>query len=290
MKLLVIAAAALASLYANPQRVEIEGFNEDAEEPCISLDGRTLYWSGANDSNKTGHLYWAKRVGDLRFKYMGRMNNVLTKEREMAPSLDYTQRIYYTNTATFGYDHRSIYWTQGSNDTGHAVLGDISDGCGLKLLGTQFDLNMDCCVSPDGNTMILSRAHFNRGESAPRSSKLFIARKQPDGTFRRDPASHTLMRAINTAPLQYAPAITADGLELYFTRATLKPPLPLETMVATRKSVNEPFGTPVRLPVIEGFSEAPSLTLDRKELYFHHQDPVTKRFSIYRVTRRDDCK
>lgn len=285
MKLLALAFA-LSSLYGNPQRVDIDGFTADAQEPCISLDGQTLYWSGKNDSDATAHIYWAKLGPNGRFKFAGRINSIFTKAREMAPSLDSSGRMYFTATETFAADHHTIYWTQGSARP-RAVLGDISDGCGIDLGRGLFTLNMDCGVSPDGNTLILSRADFGIGKAGPHRSKLFFARKQADGSFRRDPNSEMLLREVNTMPLQYAPAITQDGLELYFTRLRPGEPPTTETMVAVRRFAREPFGKPTRIDAIEGFAEAPSITLDQKHLYFHQLDPVSKRFYIYRLTRHD---
>jgi hypothetical protein len=195
--------------------------------------------------------------------------------------------MYFTSTEKFGETHRTICTSVPPYTSAQAVLGDISDGCGVEMLGLQFTLNMDCGVSPDGGTLVISRAHFVRGETMPRTSKLFIARKQPDGSFRRDPKSDVVLAEVNEGPLQYAPAISADGLELYFTRATPGQVSSMQTMVATRKTVNEAFGKPVRLEAIQGFVEAPSITFDRRELYVHRLDPAAKRFFIYRLTHYD---
>ena len=95
------------------------------------------------------------------------------------------------------------------------------------------------------------------------------------------------MKNINTDALEYAPSISADGLKLYFTRASQlmagaeAPGAELRIMVATRISVNEPFGEPRALTALAGFVEAPTIPLDGKEMFFHKK--VGKNFVIYRA-------
>ncbi|MGD0302495.1 MAG: hypothetical protein ABSE86_35925 [Bryobacteraceae bacterium] len=89
------------------------------------------------------------------------------------------------------------------------------------------------------------------------------------------------MRNVNTGALQYAPAISADGLELYFTRAT--PAALPRIMLATRNSVNDPFGEPRVLEALTGFVEAPSISLDRNEMFFHKR--VGEKFVIFWAER-----
>jgi hypothetical protein len=59
-------------------------------------------------------------------------------------------------------------------------------------------------------------------------------------------------------------------------------------MVATRKKTNEPFGVPKVLSEIEGFVEAPTVSLDKSEMFFHKKDG--NRYSIYRATRGESIK
>ena len=96
------------------------------------------------------------------------------------------------------------------------------------------------------------------------------------------------MKNINTGALQYAPAISADGRELYFTRASqpiagAKVRGDLRIMVASRNSVTDPFGEPRALTALTGFIEAPSISLDGKEMFFHKK--VGGKFLIYRAER-----
>jgi hypothetical protein len=48
---------------------------------------------------------------------------------------------------------------------------------------------------------------------------LTVARRK-DGAFEIDADSGRILKLVNTNALQYAPSISADRLELYFTRAS----------------------------------------------------------------------
>ena len=87
---------------------------------------------------------------------------------------------------------------------------------------------------------------------------------------------------VNTADGQeYAPSLSADGLQLYFTRLTgFLLWRHVQIYRAVRSSESEPFGAPVRMP-IEGFVEGPTLSADGQALYFHKL--VDGHFGIWRL-------
>ncbi len=107
--------------------------------------------------------------------------------------------------------------------------------------------------------LIVSRAQFFLS-NGPRQSDLFIANRDVGGNFQLAANSQDILRLINTPALEYAPAITADLLELYFTRChdlgNRRGPA-FEIMVARRTTPDKPFGAPQRLSAIDGFVEAP---------------------------------
>ena len=89
---------------------------------------------------------------------------------------------------------------------------------------------------------------------------------------------------MNTAALEYAPSVSADLLELFFTRAgSLGGPAAPGIYRSQRRSRDEPFGVPQRIAAITGFVEAPSLSGDGRSLYYHRLED--NRFVIYRVSR-----
>ena len=85
--------------------------------------------------------------------------------------------------------------------------------------------------------------------------------------------------------LQYAPSTSADGRELYFTRAVTRDGrLRIDGIyVAKRDAVGTPWGKPSRIEAITGVVEAPTVTRDGRRLYYHKQSG--DRMVIYRVTR-----
>lgn len=289
-----------SKLYENAQAIEIVGYSQDAMEPCISLDGKYLFFNNSNEVADT-HLYAARRIDDTHFQYIGTVKGTRFApasdrpsmgEREMAPTVDLAGEFVYTAVHWYGITRRTLclgHWSATANGgavqvkSPQPIAGNLAPAAQTAIVpGQSFWLDMDCCISPDGQLMVISRALMT-AKSGPSQSDLIMARRNADGSFDLLADSDKLLSNVNTAALEYAPAITADGLELYFTRADTLSPASMQTMVARRRSKSEPFGMPLPLAAISGFAEAPSLTLDKKELYFHKK--VGERFCIYRVTR-----
>lgn len=280
----VYAAKELESdLFVRPEPVVIEGYHGSAMEPFISPDGRYLFFNNENDPKINTNLYFAERTGKLSFHYLGELPGVNSDALDAAASMDKTGHFYFTTVRDYDRTMNSLYTGDFDGKAVrnlHPVPGDISP----KTLGT---INMDVSISPDGQTLYISRAVIFPGAPAPKKSELMVARLR-DGTFSIDPDSAILMKNINTGALQYAPAISADGRELYFTRASQ--PIAganargdLRIVVATRNFVTEPFGEPRALTALTGFVEAPSISLDAKEMFFHKK--VGGKFLIYRAER-----
>lgn len=143
---------------------------------------------------------------------------------------------------------------------------------------------MDVGISPDGQTLYISRAVIVPGLPAPKKSELMLARLK-GGAFNIDPDGAAILKNVNTGALQYAPCISVDGLELYFTRASqLMPRIMLsQRNVTQRNSADQPFGEARVLKALTGFVEAPSVSLDGKEMFFHKK--AGDRFAIYRAER-----
>ena len=251
--------------YVSAAPVEISGYNGSAMEPFISLDGRFLFFNNDDDPRRPNKsMLFARRTGPLSFTYLGELPGVNLHVRgkvEAAPSMDRNGRFYFTSTTYYERDRHTVF--AGDFDgsgvrNARAVEGDINilrDG----------ELNMDMAISPDGNTLYISKAQLgllSLVTHAPIGSQLLIARRVGN-RFSLDPNSAWIMRNVN-AGFEYAPAISDDALELYFNRG------PNTIMVATRASTSEPFGVPRTLTALSGTpAEAASLSLDRKELFFH---------------------
>lgn len=112
------------------------------------------------------------------------------------------------------------------------------------------------------------------------TADIYVGQRSGAG-FSRAANSAALMAQINTAALEYAPAVSASQLELYFTRLEGSATL---IYGATRRGVGEPFGAPIRIDAINGtLAEGPTLSPDEKSLYYHQSEGG--RFVIYRVSR-----
>jgi hypothetical protein len=273
-----------SNLYIDPQPVAIEGYQGNAMEPFISPDGQYLFFNNENDPRTDTNLYWARRTGTRSFRSLGELPGANSPSLDAVASLDAAGHFYFTTLRTYDRTMNSIYtgdFNQDGLSNVRPVPGDISP----KIPGT---VNMDVSISPDGQTLYISRAVIVPGASAPKKSELMVA-VQRQGAFHLDPNSTQIMHNINTGALQYAPCISADGLELYFTRASQRPSGPsVRIMVATRSSASQPFGEPEVLQSLSGFVEAPSISADSKEMFFHKK--VGDRYTIYRAERKRNMK
>jgi hypothetical protein len=279
--LLVVASAQdrtrhpLSDLYVDPQPITIAGYSGSAMEPFISPDGRYLFFNNSNDPGVNTNLQFAERTGKLTFRYLGELPGVNSAALDAVPSMDTAGHFYFTTVREYGRTLNSLYTGEFNGElvaNVRPVPGDISP----NIPGI---INMDACITPDGQTLYISRAVIVPGAPAPKKSELMIAQRNGEA-FRINPESARLLKNINTGDLEYAPAISADGLELYFTRARQKS---VNIMVATRASVNDPFGEPLALRQLMGFVEAPSISLDLQEMFFHKK--VGAIFVIYRAER-----
>jgi Tol biopolymer transport system component len=273
-------------LYGNPQEVTIEGYSGSrAMEPFIAPDGKTLYFNNSNEPGVDTNLYVATRLGPTSFRYVGELAGANSPTLDAVPSMDLDGRLYFTSVRQYGRDLKSIFVGQlrsGALDSVHAVDGTFTPA----IPGW---INMDVSVSADGTMMYISRARFEAGVPFPKESDLMVAARSGDA-FAIDPRSQHLLAAVNTPALEYAPAISTDGLELYFTRASglgtgSAEAVSVRILVARRARADAAFDAPRVLDHLSGYVEAPSPSLDGRELFFHKK--VDGRFMIYRAVRRD---
>jgi len=189
-------------------------------------------------------LFYATFVDETTFEFQGAISALNTPAVEGAPTMDAANRFYIPSP-------------------------------GL--------VNFDIEVSPDGATIYFNDGDFSGGNGFPDRASIAIAHESGSG-FVREPASATIMADVNTDELEYAPCISADGLEFFFTRLKLAT---LETAIyrTVRARIGDPFEVPQLVSAISGFVEGPTLSPDERSLYYHRENPGTGRFEIYRVTR-----
>ena len=265
-----------SDLYARAEPVTISGYAGSAMEPFLSPDGRYLFFNNENDPNVDTNLHFAERTGRLTFRYLGELPGANSPALDAVASIDTAGHFYFTTLREYGRTMNSLYTGDFDGrrvNNVHLVPGDISP----KAPGT---VNMDAGVSPDGQTLYISRAVIFPGAPAPAKSELMIARLKA-GVFAIDSDSAAIMKNVNTGALEYAPAISADGRELFFTRASRSG---VRIMVATRTSADAPFDEPRLLRALTGFVEAPTISLDTKEMFYHKK--VGEKFAVYRAERQ----
>lgn len=275
--LLAFLPAAQSAEFTNPQPVVIEGYDGDAMEPFLSRDGRRLFFNNRNTPEENTDLHWAEAVTPARFIYRGKISGVNTEKLEGVPSMDENGLLYFISTRSYFKTCSTVYRARFTD--GHARDVQLVEGLSKKKRG---HLIFDAEVSADGKTLIAVDGVFSGG-SAPDKADLFIASRN-GARFERSPDSAKIFANINTSSLEYAPSMSADGMELFFTRVTgALFWRDLSIMHAERKNLASPFGKPKRIDAIKGFVEAPALNRDGRSLYYHQKTGGT--FKIYRVTR-----
>jgi hypothetical protein len=263
--------------FGNPELVTVTGYSGDIMEPFISRDGAYLFF---NDNGSNKNIYYATFVNNTAFLYAGPISAINTSAVEGTPTMDVNNKFYYISTANYNppttYDTLYSGTWNGSTVTGSAALPGLA-------IPTPGFVNFDVEVSSDGSTLYFDDGDFSGGKSFPDTADIAIAVDSGSG-FARIPNSSTIMANVNTADLEYAPAISADGLELFFTRLDLNS-MGTGIYRAARTHAGDPFGTPQLVSAIAGFVEGPAFSPDEKSLYYHKLNTSTGKFELYRVTR-----
>ena len=262
--------------FQHPERVVISNYSGDAMEPFLTRDGHYLLFNNRNDPKVNTNLYYAERIDDSHFSYRGEIQGVNTDALEGVPSLSCDGTLYFVSTRSYKDTFSTIYRARFSKGVATGV--ELAPGISRKMPGR---VNFDAEISADGDTLYAVDSRFRNG--MPATADIFMARRRGNG-FERQPDSAVLLKPVNTKALEYAPAISSDGLELFFTRVG-KITAGAEPRIwrAARKSAHEAFGEPELVSAISGFAEGPTLSPDGLSLYYHARED--DHFVIYRVTR-----
>lgn len=263
--------------FHDPRRVTLRGYTDDAMEPFITRDGKYLLFNNRNDPSVNTDLHYAARIDALTFDYRGKLVGVNTAALEGVPSMDRTGELYFVSPRSYASTLSTLY--RGRFQDGTVTGVEIVPGVSPQKRGI---VNFDAEISADGNTLYFVDGDLSKG-GMPSAADIVIATRDRAG-FRRAPNSAEILHNINSSALEYAPAISEDGLELFFTRfdANAKPAVPT-IYRASRKSIMQPFNPPQRIVAIDGFVEGPTLTADGHTLYYHKRE--NDHFIVYCVTR-----
>jgi len=262
--------------FNNPQLVTINSYTSDAMEPFISRDGQYLFFNSNTGGATDKDIYYATRVDDTTFQNQGPITAINSTAVDGTPTEDAAKNFYYVSLVSYNgtTNLNTLYsgtWN-GSTVTGITPLSSLTLSPPLLF----FDIE----VSPDGSTLYLSAGAF----PGPSAADIVIA-VNSGGGFTLDSNSASIMANVNTTDkLEYAPAISANGLELFFTRFD---PNTSQARIyrAVRSDTSSAFGIPQLVSAITGFVEGPAFSPDEKSLYYHRLNTGTNKYEIYRVTR-----
>ncbi|MBT8283726.1 MAG: hypothetical protein KJO86_08335, partial [Muriicola sp.] len=253
--------------FGSPQRVTVQGYDNQIMEPFLSRDGNILFFNNWNNPSVDTNLHWSTRINNTLFEYQGELQGVATEDLEGVPTMDQNNTLYYVYTGDYFQTLQSIY--KGTYEDG--VLSNISVVENLSLNEPGW-LNFDVEVSNDGQTLYFVDGLYDEN-GGPREANFSIARKS-GAEFQRDPNSATILANINTEDLEYAAAISKNELELSFTRiiGDISPDSEARIYIATRTSTDLPFSEPQLITEITGFVEGPTFSADDNGLYYHKKE------------------
>ena len=259
--------------FGAPELVTIQGYTGTTQDPWITSDEKYLLFDTHADTpgatGGPGENRYAKKIDYKTFAYVGTIQGLAagdsTGQGVSVPTTDTAGNIYFLTNRYYASQGISI--ARGTFTDG--VVTNIAPAVGISFKG---GFNMSASPSRDGTYMVFS----DNGKA----STLAIAKKNADGTFTRLANSADIMKNIaDQFSVAYAPSLSNDNLELFFTAPPEKTILPQRASfstiyVARRDSPTEPFSIadPVKTQNTgeeKTLTEGPNLSLDGKHLYYH---------------------
>jgi hypothetical protein len=276
------ASGAPYTAFTSPQLVAIQGYSGGAMEPFISPDGQYLLFNTSNVAPSIPALQVATRITAHSFEYQGALGGEGVNEPGVlsgTPTMDQEGNLYFISPRSYSQTLSTVY-------TGQFFSGAVT---GVHLVtgvsgGTPGVVDFDVAVSPGGSALYVSVGQFGAG-SGPTRAVLTLFDKVASG-FVVDSHSAKILNAVNrVGMLNYAASVSANGLELFFTRANPANGAKGVPQIyrAVRTNPTRPFGTVQRVAAITGFAEAPALSSDGTTLYYHQL--VGSIFEIESVSR-----
>lgn len=243
-------------------------------EPFLSADGKYLFFNNLNDGIST-KLYYATKVNDSTFTFIGEVigtNQTTTPHLDAVADMDANGYFYWTSTRNYPTELNNLF--HGTFSNGNVI--DIQRVQGDFNRNTPGWLVMDHGISLNGQFLYFNNARFDGANcQGPCETKIGIAQKNNASTFTTLPNSASILQNINDENyIYYAPCISSDDLEFYFTRylkGQITSATVFEICVAVRSSSISQFSIPKVLfsEKISNLVEAPTLTIDKKIIYYH---------------------
>ncbi len=266
--------------FGAPKEVAIQGLTFDAMEPFISSDGQMLLFNNLNDGVNT-KLYYTTKVDDATFNFEGELqgaNQSTPPHLDAVADLDALGNFYWTSTRDYPAQLNNLF--HGSLDANTGTVDNIGRVAGDFNKNTPGWLVMDHGISLDGQFLYFNNARFDDSScQGPCETTLGVAQKNSDGSFTTLPNSSEILQNITDgAYIYYAPCISSDNLELYYTRfekGNVTAETLFEICVAVRSDSKGVFSVPKVLfsETIGELIEAPTLTIDKSKMYYHQKVP-----------------
>lgn len=256
--------------------VTINGLAFDAMEPFISSDGNYLFFNNLNDGINT-KLYYATKINDSTFNYVGELtgaNQITTLHLDAVADMDSNGNFYWTSTRNYPTELENLF--HGTFNAGNITgIGRVKGDFNMNIPGW---LVMDHGISFDGQFLYFCNARLDKANcTGPCETVFGVAQKSNASTFNTLPNSASILKNINNVDyIYYAPCISSDNLELYYTRY-LKGQITANTVfeicVAVRSDATSEFSIPKVLfsEVISDLIEAPTLKTDKSIIYYHRK-------------------
>ena len=252
--------------------VTITGLTFDAMEPFISTDGNTIFFNSLNSGGNT-NLYFATKVNDSLFNYVGLVGGCYDSSPDhldAVTSMDSMNNFYWVSLRNIPNLHKGNYLA--GNVTS---ISQVYGTC--NILSPSGWLIMDAAINYQGDLLYYSNGYFGPTYTecvgVPCEAKLGVAQKVNDSTFNKTIVSDAIFSNVNdTNYLVYAPQITKDGLELYYTRL-LEGGFDTEICVSVRNTVFDTFSLPMVIYSNYGFfPEGATPTTDKQKIYYHQKN------------------
>ncbi|MBK7691773.1 MAG: T9SS type A sorting domain-containing protein [Bacteroidetes bacterium] len=271
-------------VFGSPIDVSITGLSFDAMEPFISANGNYLFFNNLNDGINT-KLFYATRLNDSVFNFVGELNGTnqpTPPHLDAVADMDALNNFYWTSTRNYPVDLDNLFHGTFANGT-VSNIGRVQGSFYKNIPGW---LIMDHGISTDGQYLYYNNARFDGICQGPCETELGIAQKVNDSTFNKIPNSDLLLHAVmDTNFIYYAPCISSDQLELYYTRypkGAITPSTLFEICVAVRNSPNDTFSAPHVLfsELIADLIEAPTLSTDMQRMYYHRKTATSHKIVL----------
>lgn len=271
-------------IFGNEINVTINGLTFDAMEPFISSNGNYLFFNNINDGINT-KLYYATRVNDSTFNFVGELsgaNQTTAPHLDAVADMDVNGNFYWTSTRNYPTELNNLHY--GTFNTG--TITNIGRVQGDFNMNTPGWLVMDHGISLDGQFLYFNNARFDDTSCVgPCETHLGIAEKINSNTFNITSNSSEILQNINDSNyIYYAPCISSDNLELYYTRylKNVTASTVFDICVAVRRNDTSIFSEPKVLfsKNISSLVEAPSLTTNKKIMYYHEKTPSTHKIMM----------